>query len=675
ARGVLLFLVKVLSVDPTLLRAKLEIVVGAQEAFKAVLGEGEAKSSGEVGGRKYTIKVVEILYDEVNPRFSEVVVEVSGRWVDRKRKDRIGVLGRKTVRVGEDGRRSFGDAVVVEVYHVGEANGEKKAHIKAWIAPFTSRDIKIVEKKPRIALKYSFSRTAVSKGDRIEVNITLENEGTEKAKEIEFKMDIPKGLLLIVGRKTWQGALKPGEKHTMKISLKGVEPGSHQLKMSVDYVDMRDKTHHIEKTARVRVGKGVVIEFKKNDGKVGTTTETKEKPPTLEKLQLRKGEELKITVTAKNVGESTAKSLKIEDPIPEKTIVTQGQNVVVAEKLEPGKSFDVTYTLRAMEPGEYTLGPAKLTYVDHQGINHAIRTKGQVTLLVTGTPVLEFVRQVSRTEVDEGEELTLTYMVRNTGDDTAFETTLKQELPPGLEPAKTLEKKSKAEKKKPLVTEVEAKEETKKETVEEKKSGEGKSEPAEPGETAETAEVPLEEIAPPLDEDRVFEYGLGEIPPGETRHLVYHVKAVLPGTYDIPPAEITFKNRFGEERTTHSRVAHLVVISFQEKLVKQVGFIVVALLATIIVAYMVIRTRRRVVEPRPYYYDRYYPRGYQPGYYSYGEEYGYEEHPQTLEAGSRGEYQYPESWRSYYWPKRYSRPQQETQPVRRLQIRRKSKTV
>lgn len=205
-------------------------------------------------------------------------------------------------------------------------------------------EIPVVEEKiPNIELTKSADKTTMNKGDVVEFKINLENTGNGTAYNLSLDEKLPQGFARAPGSSfppILQNELKAGERLELLFALKAVEPGSFNIEPTT--------IKYGPNTARSNSLSITVLDEKKEKSNLSTVI-------TLDKNNLRTGELVKVTVKITNNGNVSAESILIEGALPKGMEVTEGDLRQVYKKIDSGESEEYSATLKAVEPGNYSI--------------------------------------------------------------------------------------------------------------------------------------------------------------------------------------------------------------------------------------------------------------------------------------------------------------------------------
>ncbi len=156
------------------------------------------------------------------------------------------------------------------------------------------------------------------------------------------------------------------------------------------------------------------------------------------------GESFRVTITLKNAGDGRAMGLELRDSLPEGLALVSGK-LEYSGSLGAGEIEEITYTVRALRAGNYTLPKVKATFSDFYGKGYEA-SSGEVSVAVVkggiseqknetkalSPPQLIAERSASRENLSIGENATVQVVIRNLGASPALTIAFNEALPAGL---------------------------------------------------------------------------------------------------------------------------------------------------------------------------------------------------------------------------------------------------
>ncbi|MCX9081976.1 MAG: hypothetical protein OIN83_07245 [Candidatus Methanoperedens sp.] len=209
-------------------------------------------------------------------------------------------------------------------------------------------EISVVDEKiPHIVLTKSADKTTLNKGDIVEFKINLENTGNGTAYNLSLDEKLPQGFARAPGSSfppVLQDELKAGDRLELLFALKAVESGSYNIEpTTIKYSSNSASKNALSNSLSVTV-------LDEKDEKSNLTTVI-----TLDNNDILTGESVKVTVKITNNGNVSAESILVEGAIPEGMEVKEGDLRQVYKKIDPAESEEYLATLKAVEPGNYSI--------------------------------------------------------------------------------------------------------------------------------------------------------------------------------------------------------------------------------------------------------------------------------------------------------------------------------
>ncbi len=154
-----------------------------------------------------------------------------------------------------------------------------------------------------------------------------------------------------VNRIVWRGNLSRREDLKIEFLLRGAKAGIYRMPYNVTF-----DGNIISGTLLLKVP-GARLEINK----------------TLDGQSITIGNEITVIVEVTNVGEATAKDVKLVDKPPANFQIT-GNTTRTVEELKPGKATGVIYAMKSNQPGSYTSGVATVQWTDELGNNYLLES-------------------------------------------------------------------------------------------------------------------------------------------------------------------------------------------------------------------------------------------------------------------------------------------------------------
>lgn len=199
------------------------------------------------------------------------------------------------------------------------------------------------EKIPNLVLTKSADKITLNKGDIVEFKINLENTGNGTATNLSLDEKLPQGFTRAPGSSfppALRDELKAGERLELLFALKAVESGTYNIESTT--------IKYGSNTARSNSLSITVLDEKKEKSNLSTVI-------TLDKNNILTGESVKVTVKITNNGNVSAESILIEGAPSKGMEVIEGDLRQVYKKIDPTESEEYFVTLKAVEPGNYSI--------------------------------------------------------------------------------------------------------------------------------------------------------------------------------------------------------------------------------------------------------------------------------------------------------------------------------
>ena len=254
----------------------------------------------------------------------------------------------------------------------------------------------------------------------VDVVLTLTNSGDGLAKKISYINAISGDIELVDGELGgFVDTLKQGDSKTTKFTVRVLQENKDKIftiNTSSEFEDIAGKKAKSEASTNITVG-----------GRTPNITLIREESD-YESDIIRIGHIIPVVTIITNTGDGDAKKVRIEDKIPSNLQVTTGINYWGGQ-LKPEERVTLRYTLVPSQGGQYQIGQTLSTYEDEWGVKG---TKSLSPNLVTvWGPSIS--RTISTNEIEEGETLKITYVVKNWGKDDIYDVKLVEALPQGFE--------------------------------------------------------------------------------------------------------------------------------------------------------------------------------------------------------------------------------------------------
>ena len=140
----------------------------------------------------------------------------------------------------------------------------------------------------------------------------------------------------------------------------------------------------------------------------------------VDKSTVRSGEEVKVTITVRNIGNDTARDVALQElpPLPQFRYIA-GYPPKIKNQLQPGESDMAIYSMVAVTEGELTIPATGVRYAGSKGTIYSDRSK-DVRIDIKPKRRPDLVMEVqSPGPIDHGGQGVINVSIRNDGDGTA----------------------------------------------------------------------------------------------------------------------------------------------------------------------------------------------------------------------------------------------------------------
>lgn len=268
---------------------------------------------------------------------------------------------------------------------------------------------------PDIEITREFSKSEIVKGDSTTVTIKISNKGDGLAKKVSFSDEIPIGVTFVSGSYSVNEDISPEFTREISYVVKVENKGQYTFPaLSLSYYDELEKKYTSEVSATTLVVYGIpeltVIR-------------------SLASNKMRRGENLKVTVSIQNIGDADAIDASFEDILPTKFNLVSGSKSW-NEKIGEGETKTFSYYVKPLQKGEYTFPEVTVFYAGI--LIPGLTTKSNTnSIQVFGIPKLKLTRSFSKDEILKGDSTTVTIKISNEGDGIAKSTSFSEKIPGG----------------------------------------------------------------------------------------------------------------------------------------------------------------------------------------------------------------------------------------------------
>lgn len=233
----------------------------------------------------------------------------------------------------------------------------------------------IAAEKPKIDIARSVEKMIIKSnkyyvdaGYSFIVRISAVNTGSADAVDLVLEESLPSGFEVIDGTNSWEGDLKVGESKTLTYTAIGHVGGAYTLTPRASYKDKWDVSY-------AATGKSLQFTLRGLDITKNVSKE-----------EVAEGDTLSVTITVRNYGNAEMSDIVIEDAVPEGFEIVEGETTVQKDLLEGGASMRLTYTLKAVSSGEYTMEKARVRWKNPYGESRQLESTTYAVTVQKPTP-------------------------------------------------------------------------------------------------------------------------------------------------------------------------------------------------------------------------------------------------------------------------------------------------
>ncbi|MEA1994347.1 MAG: BatD family protein [Euryarchaeota archaeon] len=234
---------------------------------------------------------------------------------------------------------------------------------------------KIDAKKPKVELGRSIEKMIiknnkyyVDSGYSFIITFLIRNTGSADAVDLVLEEPLPAGFEIVDGTNRWGGDLKLGESKEIVYTAHGDVGGVYTLTPSAYFKDKWGVSYS---------GTGKRLKFTVRGLNITKAISSNE---------VSEGDPVKITITIKNYGNAEMKDILVEDSIPEGFELVGGELTAEKDVLEGGHSMNLSYTLKALFSGDYTLKKAKVSWKNPYGESRQLESDEYNVSIIELTP-------------------------------------------------------------------------------------------------------------------------------------------------------------------------------------------------------------------------------------------------------------------------------------------------
>ncbi len=263
----------------------------------------------------------------------------------------------------------------------------------------------------------SFQEFTLTIGDRVEL-------GDYRVELVDIQ-SLKDGLVVL---RVTQGSKFDEQRVVIEGSPNRFNGGAEERGLTLTITDIFD-----EESAKLRV------EYKESLGtprkRLAEKREARAAPnliveKSFDRTNINYGDEVKVTITVKNVGSDTARSIEVYDipPLAEFAYIA-GYPPKIKSELNPGESDSAVYVMRSVKEGLVKVPPIEVRYTDSK---NKIKTNTSVAseILVMPPKRPNIVARINVTNVTAGESSLVEVSIENTGQATATMVEVASEIKP-----------------------------------------------------------------------------------------------------------------------------------------------------------------------------------------------------------------------------------------------------
>ncbi|HOO53664.1 MAG TPA: hypothetical protein PLM24_01215 [Methanothrix sp.] len=195
---------------------------------------------------------------------------------------------------------------------------------------------------------YKHAEDAIKFGEKSFVHLSLSNGG-DRTLEVDLSDSAGRDFQADSALK-WMMTIPPGGSETASYTISAKKPGDGQILPPADAAYILDgKTYKVTSASPVIDVIGPMVEVEK------TATPTR----------VKTGEEVTVTLMAKNVGNRRTKA-SVKETVPAWASLTSGETEL-SRLLLPGEAAALEYTISCQEAGRFEIPPTSVCYRDDDG--------------------------------------------------------------------------------------------------------------------------------------------------------------------------------------------------------------------------------------------------------------------------------------------------------------------
>lgn len=272
--------------------------------------------------------------------------------------------------------------------------------------PYAELDI-LIRGKPSFNIEVETEKdtydSKITGDSRIDVSITVKNDGDAKAENVVLTVDTD-GLEVLSGKTkhTYTNVLKDETLETINLTLKTSTPWEDtDLNITATTIceDIKGKKHEHTGYKEITIEKKWDLAIPKNFVK-----------------ERHMGETIPVSVNVRNAGLCNINDIVLKDSIMSNMHLQNDATLEKTLSLKSGETVEdvFKYTLVPEKPGEFTLPAVVATFTLPNGESKEVTSNTSQKITIYG-PYIEITKTVDKQQLNPGDKLTVTVTTKNTG--------------------------------------------------------------------------------------------------------------------------------------------------------------------------------------------------------------------------------------------------------------------
>jgi len=216
---------------------------------------------------------------------------------------------------------------------------------RVWVDSFEVAGAPLEAREPQLEPIVLPSASVAARGALVRVAVYAAVREAQWVGPIDASLQLPEGLGL-AGVEGEAAVVGPGRVFKKVFYVQAREPGEYRVPVVLTYEFLGSR-------------------FERRVGEVSLRVVESGAPLLSVSREVRVdggGYEADVTVRVANVGTAPARWVRVGDLLPKGLYVVSGGVKAQVEEIGPGSSFELRYTVRAMEPGAFQLPPPRVVY-------------------------------------------------------------------------------------------------------------------------------------------------------------------------------------------------------------------------------------------------------------------------------------------------------------------------